>query len=100
MMTRPTPIIDVETQTLALERSPNMKHITVIPAAGGQHTDLAIEPGTTPRDIRRQLNLDDRFILTSGRGAEAFADDENIYPQVPDGAKLYASTPVEVGNCV
>jgi hypothetical protein len=98
MMTHPTQIIDVEPQTLTLERSPNVKHITVIPAAGGANTDLVIEPGTTPRDIRRQLNLDENFILTCGRGAEAFGDDEDLYPRVPDGSKLYAATPVEVGN--
>lgn len=100
MMPYPQPIIDIEPQiqTQALERRPNMKQIAIIMAASGNAATLAIEPGTTPRDIRRQLNLDENFILTSGRGAEAFGDNENLYPLVPDGAKLYASTPVEVGN--
>jgi len=75
-----------------------MKQIAVVTAASGQQTILGIEPGTTPRDIRRQLNLDENFILTPGRGAEPFGDDENLYPLVPDGAKLYVSTPVEVGH--
>jgi hypothetical protein len=91
-------VINVEPTVLTLERSQNMKNITVVSAASGQHNDLTIPPGTTVRDIRQQLGLDNGFILTTGRGSEPFADDENIYPAVPDGAKLYASTPVEVGT--
>jgi len=98
MMTRPTPVIDIQPQTPTLERRQGMKQIAVVTAASGQQTLLAIEPGTAPRDIRRQLNLDENYILTPGRGAEPFGDDENLYPLVPDGAKLYASTPVEVGD--
>jgi hypothetical protein len=89
-------VIDIEPAALTL-RSPSMKNITVVSAASGQHNDLTIQPGTTVRDIRQQLSLDDRFILTPGRGSEPFGDDENIYPAIQDGAKLYASTPVEVG---
>lgn len=101
MMTNLKKILEAEPQyqqIQTLERKPNTKTIAVVMAAAGNSITLAIEPGTTPRDIRKQLNLDEGFILTNGRGAEAFGDDENLYPLVPDGAKLYASTPVEVGS--
>ena len=77
-----------------------MKNITAVVAESGAFNDLAIQPGTTARDIRRQLGLDDRYVLTRGRGVEPFADEENIYESVPDGAKLYLATPVEVGAAV
>jgi hypothetical protein len=35
--------------------------------------------------------------LSSGKGQEPFGKDEVIYDAVTDGAKVYASTPVEVG---
>lgn len=76
----------------------NMKNITVVPAVGGPPKDMSIAPGTTARDILRELGCDESFILTNGRGAEPFGYDENVYPMVQDGAKLYASTPVEVGS--
>ena len=74
----------------------NVKNITVIPATGGAFSDLAIQPGTTPRDVKRQLGLDDRYMLTRGQGSEAIAEDENLYETVADGTKLYATTDVAI----
>ncbi len=73
------------------------KQITVIPATGGAYSDLTIAPGTTPRDIKKQLGLATNFVLTRGRGTEPIADDENLYESVTDGTKLYATTDVEWG---
>lgn len=74
------------------------KRITVVTAESGKHHDLVIEPATTPRDILSKVGLDDRYVLTKGRGQEPFGETENVYEQVLDGAKLYATTPVEVGG--
>ena len=74
-----------------------MKDITVVTAESNQTNDLAIQPGTTAREILEQIGLAAPYILTSGRGQEPFGGDENVYEQVADGAKLYASTPVTVG---
>ena len=78
--------------------STNVKNITVIPASGGPYRDVKIAPGTSARDILREIGFDDRYILTTGRGPEPFGSDENVFPMVQDGTKLYASTPVEVGT--
>ena len=89
---------EIQPQNLALVKKPTMKNITVIPATGGQHLDLAIQPGTTMRDIKSQLNLGSDFVLTRGRGSEPIQDDANVYELVPNGAKLYATTDVEWGK--
>jgi hypothetical protein len=77
-----------------------MKNITIVPATGGTHSDISIEPGTTPRDIKKQIGLAENFVLTRGKGSEAIPDGENIYETVNDGAKLFATTDVEWGNNV
>ena len=74
------------------------KQITIIPATGGAYSDLSIEPGTTARDVKAQLNLATNFVLTRGRGTEAIQDDTNLYESVTDGTKLYATTDVEWGT--
>ncbi len=51
-------------------RRNHMKNITIVPATGGAYSDLAIAPGTTPRDVKKQLNLADEFVLTRGRGSD------------------------------
>ena len=75
-----------------------MKNITIIPAAGGNFSDLTIQPGTTPRDVKRKLGLADNFVLTRGKGTEPIPDDENLYETVTDGTKLYATTDVQWGQ--
>ena len=74
----------------------NEKHITVIPATGGRYSDLTIQPGTTPRDVKHQMGLADSYMLTRGQGSETIPDDENLYETIPDGAKLYATTDATV----
>lgn len=74
-----------------------MKNITIIPAAGGAYSDISIAPGTTPRDVKKQLNLADNFVLTRGKGTEPIPDDENLYETISDGTKLFSTTPVEWG---
>lgn len=73
-----------------------MKKITIVPAMGGNYTDLDIKPGTTARDVIRQLGLADDYVLTHGNGSEAIPMDENLYETVKDGAKLYSTTEVSV----
>lgn len=74
-----------------------MKKIVIIPATGGAYSDLSLAPGTTPRDVKRQLNLAENYVLTRGRGTEPIPDDENLYETVTDGTKLYATTDVQWG---
>lgn len=57
--------------------------------------DIGINPGTTPRDICRQLSLNDYKL---SKDAQVFDDTENIYPLVSDGDKIFATTACEVGG--
>jgi hypothetical protein len=75
-----------------------MKNITIVPATGGAYSDITIAPGTTPRDVKKQLNLADNFVLTRGRGSEPIPDGENLYESVSDGTKLFATTDVQWGD--
>jgi len=74
-----------------------MKKITVVIAESGKFNDLDILPGTTAGDVLKTIELPDGYVLSSGKGQEPFGKDEVIYDAVADGAKVYASTPVEVG---
>lgn len=76
----------------------DMKNITIVPATGGAYSDIAIAPGTTPADVKKQLGLADNFVLTRGRGSEPIPDGENLYESVSDGTKLFATTDVQWGN--
>ena len=74
------------------------KRIAVVTAESGQIRDMQILPGTTTSDVRRHLGLDSQYLLSTGRGDPPFGEDENIYERLSDGAKVFASTPVEVGG--
>ena len=74
-----------------------VKNITIVPATGGAYSDLAIAPGTTPRDVKKQLGLAENFVLTRGRGTEPIPDGDNLYESVSDGTKLFATTDVQWG---
>lgn len=76
-----------------------IKNITVVIGESGVRHDRQIKPGATPREVLNDLNLDNatEYVLSAARGQEPFGADENIYPLVQDGAKLYASTPADVG---
>ena len=74
-----------------------MKNTTVVISESGEIHDLTIQPATTAREVLGQVGLGAAYVLTTGRGQEPFGADENVYAAVSDGAKLYASTPGEVG---
>jgi hypothetical protein len=58
--------------------------------------DVVIEPGTTAKDILDGLDLQG-FLLIKGPNDLPIAEDEEVYPLVKDGSKLYASTIAEAG---
>jgi hypothetical protein len=75
-----------------------VKNITIVNATSGAYSDITIAPGTTPRDIKKQLGLPDSYVLTRGSGTEPIPDGENLYETVNDGAKLFATTEVVVAS--
>ena len=83
---------------MSSNKTTTLKNITIVPATGGTYTDIAIAPGTTPRDIKKQIGLADEYVLTRGRGTEPIPDTENLYESVTDGTKLFATTDVQWGQ--
>jgi len=69
--------------------------IIVAGAQGQEIKDLAIKPGTTARDVLQTLGLD-RYVISKGDG-KVFGPRDNVYEQVENGEKLYATTEAEVG---
>lgn len=60
--------------------------------------DITIKPGTTASDVLTQLNLEGYLLSTGPDARQFFGADEVIYPLIESGAKLYATTPAEVGG--
>jgi hypothetical protein len=76
-----------------------MKRIAVIVVGSGQIHDLTINPGTTAREVLREIGLED-CNLSRQNEAHPFGLDENVYAAVQDGEKLNAGTKVDVGRIV
>jgi len=74
-----------------------MKRIAVIVVGSGQIHDLTINPGTTAREILREIGLED-YNLSKQNESHPFGLDENVYVEVQDGEKLNAATKVDVGQ--
>lgn len=86
---------------LTLYQSSNyqtMKNIIIADAASGNHTQVTIHPGTTTRDILQQGGFGTDYSLTRNREGEAIPPDQNLYEVIPEGAKLWVSTPVDFGT--
>lgn len=75
-----------------------MKNIAVVMAgSGGQIRDLTIKPGTTARDILHEVGMENG-ILSRGGNSAPFAATDNVYTDVENGTKLYASSEADVGK--
>ena len=79
------------------------KNITVIPSAGGNFHDFTIGAGTTPKEIIEEIQIkehltpNENYVLTLGKGADAFHRDEQIYGSVENGQKVYLTTAAHAG---
>ncbi len=81
--------------------SANLKHLSItVTGKGGDPNQkevkqIDIEPGTTPGDVLRSLDLSG-YVLSS-RTKSSFNDRENLYPLVQDGEDLNASPVMSAG---
>lgn len=73
-----------------------MKNLSVVVAGTGQIKDISIKPGTKCSDIIRDLGLTG-YVLSKGTGDRPFNPNDDIYPLVQEGQKLYAVTPADAG---
>ena len=73
------------------------KSLTIVLAGGGEPREAVIEPGTTVKDLKRELGLGG-FWLSKPGSDEFLGDSEVVYPLLQDGDKLVASLPAKVGS--
>ena len=59
--------------------------------------DTQLYPGTTVREVLGQHDLQGYLLSTGPDSHRFFGDDENLYPLVVDGDKLFATTKAVVG---
>jgi hypothetical protein len=76
-----------------------MKRIA-IKVAGSERglIDVEILPGTTAGEVLNDAGLRGYLLSTGPNSNRFFAEDENIFPYIADGDKLYATTPAIVGT--
>jgi len=74
------------------------KDLTIVVAASGDKKDVTIEPGTTASDILKQTGLQGYVLSKDGDSSTFFAPKQNVYPEVEDGQKLWATTDPKVGE--
>ncbi len=76
-----------------------MKDIAVKIAGSEQPLiDRRIAPGTTAGELLSDVGLAGYLLSTGLNAKKFFGDDENIYPLVQDGDKLFATSTAEVGR--
>ena len=73
------------------------KDLTIVVAASGEKKDITIEPGTTAADILQQTDLQGYTLSKDGDSSTFFTPNQNIYEEVEDGQKIWASTKPDVG---
>ena len=74
-----------------------MKNITVVVSESGKFHDIQLPPGSTCSDILKTIGLPKSYLLSAGKSSDPWGADEVIYSLVEEGAKIYASQPVDVG---
>jgi len=74
------------------------KDLTIVVAATSERKDITIEPGTTAQDILKKCGLEGYVLSKDGDSSTFFADKQNVYPEVEDGQKLWATTKPDVGE--
>lgn len=79
-----------------------MKNIVVVVSGvpGNNIHEVTLERGVTARDLLGALGLEGYLLSREGAGGIPFSEDEVIYDQVADGAKLRAVPTAEVGMAV
>lgn len=70
------------------------KNVAVV--CGEKVHDVVVLPGSTSQDILNELGLGD-FLLSPPNG-QPFGDNEVLYDQIKDGAKLHATPEANVAN--
>lgn len=74
-----------------------VKNIELVVAGSGEIRDLAIEPGTSVRDVLAASGLEG-YQLSRGSNEPFLRPDDDLHRTMTEGGRLYASTPAEAGR--
>ena len=70
-----------------------MKQMAIV--TGDQVVDVVVSPGTSVQEVLQQLSLPGSYVLSEPDG-RFLGGTQSLY-DLPDGSKLFASPPVDVG---
>ena len=73
------------------------KNIALVVAGSGEIRDLEISPGTRVREVLGTSGLHG-YLVSAGPDQPFLGPDDDLYQAVPEGTKVYASTPAEAGQ--
>src|SRR5689334_11110051 len=90
-------MVEREYRSVSIGGDGLIKQVRIRSAGSGTENLIGLGPNSTPREIRRVLNLPENTVF-SLKGGDAFGDDENIYNQVSNDCTLYAFTPATAGG--
>jgi hypothetical protein len=72
------------------------KNISLVVAGTGEVRDLTLTPGTTAREVLEATGLRD-YLISAGPDKPFLASEDDVFRAVPEGGKLYTSTPAVAG---
>jgi hypothetical protein len=74
------------------------KTIELVVAGSGEIKDLEVGPGTKVREVLQASGLRDYHQVSIGADQPFLRPDDDVYDNVPDGGKLWATTPAVAGR--
>jgi hypothetical protein len=78
--------------------TPIGKRLAIKFPGGTRHTEtVIITPGTTTRELLKELNLGPGFEVSDARNEAFYRPDEVIFARVSDGDLLHVSAMVDAG---
>jgi len=80
----------------------NIKNLTIVvpgadPNAPSTANDITIQPGVTGRQAVTQIGLNEKYFLAKS-DSTPIAMDQDLFPQVSDHEKCFATTEATVGK--
>jgi hypothetical protein len=73
------------------------KNVALVVAGSGEIRDLTISPGTKVGEVMTATGLNG-YLTSTGPDKPFLRPEDDLYEAVPEGAKVYASTPAEAGG--
>jgi hypothetical protein len=73
------------------------KNVALVVAGSGEIRDLTITPGTKVSEVMAATGLPN-YLISEGPNKPFLRPEDDLYQAVPEGGKVFASTPAEAGG--